>query len=152
MSEELTKKQKGFIKDYVKTGNGTQAVLDNYDVNSENSAAVIATQNLRKVKVQEAIKSIADRIPDELLEKVHLEASARRRRRRLKKRVVEMTPSSRKRTRSSSERTVLPLPRAKKSASILIKIRRTRWTNSNVLTKAMRLHSNVCVVSPVLAT
>jgi hypothetical protein len=73
---KLTKKQKGFVKDYIKTGNGTQSALNNYDIDSdkpEKVASVIATENLAKPSIINAIKSIADRIPDELLEKVHLE-------------------------------------------------------------------------------
>lgn len=73
MSEKLTKKQKGFIKEYVKTGNGTESAKNNYDIQKDNTAAAIAYENLRKPHIQNAIKSIADRIPDELLEKVHLE-------------------------------------------------------------------------------
>tara|TARA_R110000868_G_scaffold403694_1_gene681192 strand:+ start:143 stop:559 length:417 start_codon:yes stop_codon:yes gene_type:complete len=70
---KLTKKQKGFVKDYVKTENGTQAVMKHYDVKDETVASSIATENLRKPYIKEAIQSIADRIPDELLEKTHLE-------------------------------------------------------------------------------
>lgn len=73
MEKRLSRKEKGFVRDIVKGKTGTQAVLDNYDTTNENSASVIAVQNLRKVRIQNAIKSIADKIPDELLEKVHLE-------------------------------------------------------------------------------
>jgi len=73
MMEDLTRKETGFVKEYVKTGNGTQSALKVYDTNSENVAGVIAHENLSKPKIQNAIKSIADKIPDELLEKVHLE-------------------------------------------------------------------------------
>lgn len=73
MAENLTKKEKGFIKDYVETGNGTKSALNNYDTNDENVAAVIASENLRKPKIQEAIKSIAESIPDEDLIRVHKE-------------------------------------------------------------------------------
>lgn len=73
MSRELTKKQRGFVNDIVKTGNGTKSVLDNYNTKSENTASSIATENLRKPKIQEAIKSIAESIPDSLLIKRHLE-------------------------------------------------------------------------------
>ena len=73
MARGLTKKEKGFVKDYVKTGNGTQSALKNYDTDDEDVAAVIASHKLGKVKIQDAIKVYADRIPDELLEKVHLE-------------------------------------------------------------------------------
>lgn len=72
-SDKLSKKEKGFVKDYVKTGHGTQSALNNYDTDDEKVAGVIASQNLAKLKIQEAIKSIAERIPDELLERVHLE-------------------------------------------------------------------------------
>lgn len=57
--DELTKKQKGFVKDYIDTGNGTQSALNNYDTNDYNTAAVIASQNLNKLKVREAIESHA---------------------------------------------------------------------------------------------
>lgn len=70
---KLSKKQKGFIKDYIKTGNGTLSALKNYNTKDETVASSIATENLTKPLIQNAIKSIADRIPDELLEKVHLE-------------------------------------------------------------------------------
>lgn len=71
--ERLTKKEKGFVKDYVETGNGTKSALKNYDTTDENTAAMIASTNIRKPKIQKAIKSIADQIPDALLRKVHLE-------------------------------------------------------------------------------
>jgi phage terminase small subunit len=55
MPKRLSKKEQGFVADYIDSGNGTQAALKNYDTESENSAASIASQNLRKVKIQEAI-------------------------------------------------------------------------------------------------
>lgn len=73
MSERLSKKEKGFVKDFVKTGNGTKSALNNYNTGSENVAASIASENLRKPKIQNAIKSIAESIPDSLLIKKHLE-------------------------------------------------------------------------------
>ncbi len=69
----LSKKQKGFIKDYVATGNGTQAALNHYDVKNENVARSIASENLTKPAIMDAILSIAEQIPDELLVKVHNE-------------------------------------------------------------------------------
>lgn len=78
--DDLTKKQKGFVKDYVETGNGTQAALNNYDIggkhgtdNPEKVASVIAAENLAKPSIQNAIKSIAEQIPDDELIKVHKE-------------------------------------------------------------------------------
>lgn len=69
----LSKKEKGFIKDIVKGETGTQSALNNYDTKNENVAGAIASENLRKPKIINAIQSIAERIPDELLERVHLE-------------------------------------------------------------------------------
>lgn len=71
--EGLTKKQKGFVKDYIETGNGTQSALNNYNTEDENMAAVIASTNIRKDKIVNAIKSIAEQIPEEKLLEVHLE-------------------------------------------------------------------------------
>lgn len=73
MENKLTKQEKGFVKDYVETGNGTQSVMNNMKVKNENVAGVTATRLLREVKIQDAIKSIADSIPNELLEQVHRE-------------------------------------------------------------------------------
>lgn len=77
---KLTKKERGFVKDYALTENGTQSALKHYDTNKESVAAAIASENLNKPKIVEAIevakKNFADRIPDDLLEKVHLEGLA----------------------------------------------------------------------------
>jgi phage terminase small subunit len=70
MSTELTKKQKGFVKDYIETGNGTQAALNNYDTIDYSTAGNIASDNLRKPKV---IEAIAEQIPDDLLVRKHLQ-------------------------------------------------------------------------------
>lgn len=70
--DELTKKQKGFVKDYLETGNGTQSALRNYNTKDENTANQIAIENLRKPTIQNAIKSIADSIPEELIIEKHL--------------------------------------------------------------------------------
>lgn len=67
---KLTKKQKGFVKDYVKSGNGTQAALKNYDVANEHTAAVIASENLTKPEI---VKSIQEVLGDDLLSQRHLE-------------------------------------------------------------------------------
>lgn len=73
MSSRLSKKEKGFVQAIAKGKTGTQAVLENYDTKSENVAASIASENLRKPKIIQAVKSIADCIPDKLLVKKHLE-------------------------------------------------------------------------------
>lgn len=74
---KLTKKERGFVKDYALTENGTQSALKHYDTKDYKTASVIASENLDKPKIIEAIevakKSLADRIPDDLLEKAHIE-------------------------------------------------------------------------------
>lgn len=70
---KLTKKERGFVKDYVETGNGVQSALKNYDTESYKTASNIASTNLDKPRIQNAIKSIAEQIPDDLLVQVHLE-------------------------------------------------------------------------------
>lgn len=71
--DKLTKKQQGFVKDYVETDNGTQAVLNNYDTKDENVAGVIAHENLRKPKIAKVIESLAERITDDELLLKHKE-------------------------------------------------------------------------------
>lgn len=70
MSTPLTRKQKGFVKDYIKTGNGEVSARNNYDVANDNTARSIASENLTKPNIK---KAIADAIPDELLTERHLE-------------------------------------------------------------------------------
>jgi len=70
---KLTKKEKNFVKEYVKTGHGVESVLKTYDTKDYSTAGNIASENLKKPKIIDAIMSIAERIPDELLEKVHIE-------------------------------------------------------------------------------
>lgn len=56
---KLTKKQAGFVKDYVAEENGTKAALNNYEIeskNPDNVAGVIAAENLSKPKIIEAIE------------------------------------------------------------------------------------------------
>ena len=68
MADKLTIKERGFVKDYLANGNGTLAALKNYDTKNENTAAVIAHENLRKPKI---VKAIGDRLDDNLLVKKH---------------------------------------------------------------------------------
>jgi hypothetical protein len=60
MSKTLTKKEKGFVHDFMDTGNGTRAVLNNYDTKDYDVASSIASQNLRKLKIQEALSEHAE--------------------------------------------------------------------------------------------
>ena len=73
MNLKLTKKQKGFVKDYVEIGIGEIAALKNYDIQSENKGNVarsIASENLTKPNI---VKTIAEMLPDDLLAERHLE-------------------------------------------------------------------------------
>lgn len=58
--EELTPKQDKFLKRYLETGNGTEAAKEVYDTSSDNSAAVIASQNLRKPSILEKFRAAQD--------------------------------------------------------------------------------------------
>lgn len=53
---KLTKKQRGFVKDYLESGNGTQAALKNCDTTDPAAAAVIASENLKKLNVASVIE------------------------------------------------------------------------------------------------
>lgn len=69
MADKLTRKQKIFVKEYVKTGNGTVSALKAYDTDSERVAQTIASENLSKPII---VKALAERLPDDLLEEKHL--------------------------------------------------------------------------------
>ena len=70
---KLSHKEKGFVKDIAKGKTGVRAALDNYDTKDYSTAASIATENLKKPHIIEAVKSIAEQIPDDLLVKRHNE-------------------------------------------------------------------------------
>lgn len=64
MARGLTKKQRGFVHDYLKTGNGTLAALNNYDIEGKdrnNTASVIASENIAKPRIREYLESRAKR-------------------------------------------------------------------------------------------
>lgn len=68
---KLTKKQRGFVNDYVLNENGTQAALKNYDIESNNPervASVIATENLGKPDIIEAIEVKRQTLKNALME------------------------------------------------------------------------------------
>lgn len=69
----LSRKQKIFVEEYIKTGHGTNSALKAYDTKDEHVARSIATENLTKPVIIKEIMSAADRIPDDLIEQVHLE-------------------------------------------------------------------------------
>lgn len=70
MARGLTHKETVFVKEKAKGKSGVAAALIAYDTTDYNTASMIASENLSKPKI---VKALADRIPDDLLEKVHLE-------------------------------------------------------------------------------
>ena len=48
----LTIKQRKFLLEYFKTGNGTKSAMKVYDTDDPNTAGVIASENLRKLKIE----------------------------------------------------------------------------------------------------
>ena len=69
--ERLTIKEQKFVKNYIKNdGNGVKTALEVYDTEDYNTAGAIASENLKKPKIQKAIQ---DALPDELLAQKHLE-------------------------------------------------------------------------------
>lgn len=71
MARKLTKKQKGFIKDYLDTGNGTESALKNYDIQAkdpEKSASVIASNLLGKISIREKLESHAESAESKVFE------------------------------------------------------------------------------------
>lgn len=67
---ELTRKQKLFVKEYVKTGHGVDSALKAYDTKDYSTAGNIASENLEKPKIQNALM---EALPDEILAEVHRE-------------------------------------------------------------------------------
>ncbi len=68
MPKKLTPKQRGFANDYLKTGNGTTAVLNNYNVKTPEVAASIASENLRKPNVRDYLENKAERAAEIVFE------------------------------------------------------------------------------------
>lgn len=59
---KLTLKQAKFTKEYLKRGNATEAAAKAYDVKNRNTANSIATENLAKPAIKEAIMSAAEKL------------------------------------------------------------------------------------------
>ena len=51
----LTIKEMGFVRDLIRTGNGTESVIQNYNVNKKGTAYQMATQLRKKPHIQKAI-------------------------------------------------------------------------------------------------
>ena len=64
MEKKLTLKQNKFVKEYIKTGNGTQsAIKAGY---SKSTAKVIASENLTKPYVKEKIEKVMSEVSDKI--------------------------------------------------------------------------------------
>ena len=60
---ELTIKQRKYVKEYVANGgNGTQAVLNSHDYKSTKAASVMSSTLLKKDKINKSIESILNRV------------------------------------------------------------------------------------------
>lgn len=57
---KLTKKQKGFVKDYIDTGNATKAARKNYNTKTNGSARSIGSENLTKPDIWAEIEKNAE--------------------------------------------------------------------------------------------
>lgn len=54
----LTKKQAGFVKDFLEHGNGTKAALANYDTTDPKTASAIASENLDKPIIRKTLEEV----------------------------------------------------------------------------------------------
>jgi phage terminase small subunit len=57
---DLTPKQKEFADEYLETGNGVQSALSVYDTEDYSTAGNIASENLKKPKVQQYLENNAE--------------------------------------------------------------------------------------------
>jgi hypothetical protein len=69
----LSVKQRRFVAEYVRSGNGTRAALAAYDTDDAGTAHAIASENLRKPAIQEAVAELLDAggLSDEKLLAIH---------------------------------------------------------------------------------
>lgn len=67
MARTITPKQKKFADRYIETGNGVQSIKAAYVVANDNTAAVMASENLVKPNVQEYIQSNAELAANEIV-------------------------------------------------------------------------------------
>lgn len=55
MKNKLTIKQTGFVRDYLETGNATEAIRRNYGVIDDSTARAMGSENLAKPNIQQSI-------------------------------------------------------------------------------------------------
>jgi phage terminase small subunit len=72
MDDKLTKQDKKFVEKVIETGNLTKSAQEAYDIEDPNYAGKKGSLKVREGKIQNAIQTLADRIPDELLSAKHL--------------------------------------------------------------------------------
>jgi len=73
VEKRLSHKEIGFVKDFVKTNNGTQAVLNNYNTTNPDVASAMANEILKRPKITSLIDEY---IKEEDLYQVHKEGLA----------------------------------------------------------------------------
>ena len=56
--DDLTLKQRKWIKEYIKTGNATEAAMRVYDCKDRESASAIGTQNLGKLSIPDLMEDM----------------------------------------------------------------------------------------------
>ena len=75
--DKLSKQDQEFVKEVVLTGNQTQSVKKAYGIEDDKYASVKGTRLIAKDSITTAIeevkRTLAERIPDDLLERVHKE-------------------------------------------------------------------------------
>jgi hypothetical protein len=73
MRAGLTVKQRKFVAEYARLGNGTEAALAAYDTADRNTARAIAAENLAKPAVQRAVGELLDAggLSDAKLAEIH---------------------------------------------------------------------------------
>ncbi len=67
---KLSRKEKIFVDEFARTGNGTQSALKAYEIksdNPENVAGVIALENLRKPKIAKAVEVVQSTLKSALI-------------------------------------------------------------------------------------
>jgi phage terminase small subunit len=60
MRNDLTIKQRGFVKDYLETGNASQAVKNNYNVANDQTARAMGSENLTKPNIKKSLSCLLD--------------------------------------------------------------------------------------------
>lgn len=73
MGTKLTMKQNRFVKDYIKTGNATQAALNNYDIKAEDKLNVAGAIGSELLTVPKVAMAIEEALPQETLYEIHRE-------------------------------------------------------------------------------